>query len=418
MELNELNQQLQVKLHQYFNKFENGISRPEYKFIRQVIFGILKTGSVQVASIGRGLSELITQKKTTDRLGHHLGKDGFYKKISELTLKAQRYYLRHCRYLICDISDIRKVYARKMEGLSRVHDGSEDEIGDGYWLCNVVGVDTEGSSIVPAYSELYSLLQENSSENSKILEALNQVYGYASGDAISVLDRGGDREVLINSLLTEGRYFIIRQRGDRCLTYRGKRIVEKQLSRKVELGYSFKTIKRRKNRLVEVKYRFGAVPVRFKSFGKKLYFVVAREEKKGYCWFLCHLPVNRCEEAVRVAFEGYSYRWKIEEVNRQVKGDYNLESICLQRYEALKTMNALFWSAMSFLYTRLESLSKEILFQPLLSLVKKNRLRELFGFIYYKLALGTKLILAGSRLYRELILPSKIDQLSLDFGYT
>ena len=46
-------------------------------------------------------------------------------------------------------------------------------------------------------------------------------------------------------------------------------------------------------------------------------------------------------------------RWKIEEVHRQMKKDYALEPVRLQRYEALKTMNALPWMAHSFLYTRL-----------------------------------------------------------------
>ena len=83
--------------------------------------------------------------------------------------------------------------------------------------------------------------------------------------------------------------------------------------------------------------------------GKKLYLVVVKE--KGYCWFLCHLPCHSSEEAVQMAFEGYGHRWKIKEVHRQVKVDYKLEDICLQRYKALKALNAIYWSAVSFLYT-------------------------------------------------------------------
>ena len=36
--------------------------------------------------------------------------------------------------LILDLSDISKKYARKMEYLARVRDGSEDGLGTGYWL--------------------------------------------------------------------------------------------------------------------------------------------------------------------------------------------------------------------------------------------------------------------------------------------
>ena len=59
-----------------------------------------------------------------------------------------------------------------MDGLSAVHDGSKGKVGAGYWLCNVTGVDRSGSLIVPSYSELYSLDQETSSENAKILSRM------------------------------------------------------------------------------------------------------------------------------------------------------------------------------------------------------------------------------------------------------
>lgn len=416
MELNELSRQVQVKLHQYCYKFKEGYSKADSRFIRQMHFGILKSGSVQLSSIGRSLSEVISHKKTTERLGRHLGREGLWEKVSESVLKQQRHYLRRCRYLVFDLSDISKRYAERMEGLGRVHDGSEGEIANGYWVSNVVGVDTEGDLLVPAYSELYSHHMEVTSENQKILEAINRVSEWADDESINVFDRGGDRRMLITPLLSEGKYFIIRQVGNRHLYYRGEKMEEKKISRKVRLSHRFEVLKRRKNRLVKAIFHCGAVPVKFTEDGKKLYLVVIKEDRKGYCWLLCHLPCSSCEEAVRIAFQGYGHRWKIEEVHRQVKVDYNLEAICLQRYQALKALNAIFWSAVSFLYTRLDGLSKEILFQPLLSLVKRKKLSELFGFIYYKLAMGLRMILAGSRMYRELFYPPDTDQLILDLS--
>jgi len=84
--------------------------------------------------------------------------------------------------------------------------------------------------------------------------------------------------------------------------------------------------------------------VKFTEDSKKLYWVVIKEERKGYCLLLCHLPCSSCEEAIRIAFQGYGHRWKIEEVHSQVKSDYNLEDICLHRYRALKALNSIFWS--------------------------------------------------------------------------
>jgi len=67
-----------------------------------------------------------------------------------------------------------------MEGLATVHDGSVSSesklsLGLGYWLANVIGVSADGGWIVPAYSELYSLEAEVTSEKKKILSAIGQV---------------------------------------------------------------------------------------------------------------------------------------------------------------------------------------------------------------------------------------------------
>ncbi len=92
-------------------------------------------------------------------------------------------------------------------------------------------------------------------------------------------------------------------------------------------------------------------------------------------------------------------RWKIEEIHRQIKQDYDLEALRLRRYEALKTMNALLWMAVSFLYTRFESLALDIIFEPELGLVNRKRFSDLFRFVYYKLALAVKKILALAKVY-------------------
>jgi hypothetical protein len=415
MQIKELRGKIQIKLDQFTGKYKVDFPRPEYKLIHQIIFGILKSGRVQLSNIGRSLGEEITQKKTTERLGRHLGKQDLWLKITKATIRNQSYYLKQCRYLIWDNSDIQKEYARKMEGLSLVHDGSRDKIGQGYNLCNIVGIGESGSSIVPIYSELYSMKKESTSENKKILESIDRVNEQSRPDAIYVLDRGGDRRSIISPLLTKGRHFIVRQRGDRHLIYQGKAMSVRDVSRMVKLKFSYTVTKKRNNRVVQEKYRCGALRVRMGIKGELLWLVVVKEESKGYCWLLCHLPCARIKEAVDTAFKGYGYRWKIEELHREIKSDYLLESIRLQRYEALKSLNALFFSAMSFLYTRLDNLAKEIVFHPQLALTKKRKLKELLGFIYYKLAMGLRTLLAGVRLGDRIRYPNRANQLKLNF---
>jgi len=364
-----------------------------------MLFGILKGGKVQLNSIARQLQEGLSLKQTTKRLGAHLDVMGLWRRISDSTLRSQGFYLRRCRYMVIDLSDIQKRYAQKMSGLGRVYDGSERKNGWGYWLCNVTGVDECGHLIVPAYSELYSLVEESSSENRKILDAISSVRGVVGDDKIWVMDRGGDRRSIMDYLLQENQQFIIRQVGNRDLIYKGQRLSLKAISRLVKRSYTYTVTKRKKNKPVKETYDCGAVPVQLPGRGETLWLVVLKERRKGYCWLLCHFNCSTKAAAIAIAFEGYGHRWKIEEVHRQVKSDYELEGICLQRYEALKTMNALLWAAVSFLYTRLDSLSHQIISHPELALVNRKGLKELFRFIFYKSAFAVRKLLALSRFY-------------------
>jgi len=375
-------------------------SKPEHKFIHQSLFGLLKGGQVQINTIGRSLQEKISTKKVAKRLSYHLVKADMAEKINQSTVKFQKHRLSSCRYLIIDDSDIVKKYGRKMEGLDRVRDGSEHEISTGYWLCNVSAVNRDGSLIIPVYSELYSHKKEDVGENGKILKAVDLVMEYAPKDIIWVMDRGMDRNVLYDALDEKDYNYLIRQIGNRNLILNGEEMPLKQISKKVKLRWEYKVTRIHKNKRRELYFKAGAVKVKRPGRSKELWLVVVKYQQGGYSWYLLSKADCKNEhDAARTVLEGYPLRWKIEEIHRQIKQDYDLESIRLQRYEALKTMNALLWMAASFLYTRLEPLALDIIFEPELGLVNRKRINDLLRFVYYKLALAVKKILALAKVY-------------------
>lgn len=415
MEHRELIQTVQGKFHYYLNRFTESFSRPDWKFINQMCFGILESGELKLSKIAQGLGEQISLKKSTERLSRHLGQVGFWESVSEGLLRVQAWSLRRCRYIVLDLSDIQKSYARKMEGLAGVHDGSKDTVGLGYWLLNVVGIGGDGSTIVPAYSELYSLGSESTSENKKILSAITRICKVIGTAGIWVMDRGCDRFELMYRFIREGIYFVIRQRGNRHLWYRGKKRKFHSVCRKVEKSFEFTVRKRHNNRIIQRQYRAGATRVRLTPGGRDLWLVVSKGEGRGYCYYLCHLDAENEQQAVELAFEGYGHRWKIEEVHRHVKEQYNWEGICLRRYVALKNINAVFWIAVSFIYTQLDALPVEAFTR--LNLIYRNRISELLGFIYYKLSVAMKMIFSRCTLrLKTLYKYAKTKQLELNFS--
>jgi len=78
--------------------------------------------------------------------------------------------------LILGPSDLVEPYAKKMEYRSRLRDGSDGKLADGYWLCQVSEVKNEGNEITPLYGELYSpSAKDFVSENHEIRKALRNV---------------------------------------------------------------------------------------------------------------------------------------------------------------------------------------------------------------------------------------------------
>ena len=405
---------VQIKLWQFCHHFADDFSRPVNKFTQQMIFGILKSGSVQLNSIGRALQEKISLKKVVQRLSNHLAKAGLWQQITTATLKTQAALLKKCRFVIVDLSDLSKRYARQMQGQAGVYDGSEGQTAFGFWLCDVTAVNDDASIIVPAYSELFSHKAEVTSENEKIVHAVEQVGSSCASDGIIVHDRGGDRIELLSPYLQADRQFIVRQQGNRHLVYKGKARSFKYLTRHTELQWTVTADRIHKNKVRQLTFDCGALPVQLPSSKKPLWLIVMKKRGGGYCWLLCYFKdCHAAHAAIELAMQGYGLRWKIEEVHRQIKVDYRLEAIRLERYEALKTMNALLWMAASFLYTRLERLALQIISLPELGLLNRKKLKDLLRFKFYKLAAAVKRIMAVSRLYEKIAFPQPDRQIAL-----
>jgi len=78
----------------------------------------------------------------------------------------------------------------------------------------------------------------------------------------------------------------------------------------------------------------------------------------------------------------YRHRWKIEQTHRQLKQDYNWESMQLLKYQALTNMNMIFWIANSLLYSCKEQIVQwAVSFPRLFSQYLKN-LKGLYELAY------------------------------------
>lgn len=400
---------VQIKFNQYMYKYQGkDLNRPEQKLFRQLAYGILRSGEVHLTKIGSSLEERIRLKKTCKRFSYHLGKNDLYKRLHESHISANSRFLAGCDYVVFDGSDVTKAYAQKMEGLARVHDGSTGEIRNGYWQMNLIGVAPSTSSIVMASSRLYSYAASNESpdisENKVLLEELDRIDRYVKTKQTVVIDRGGDRRVLIESFLSTNRPFILRQKGNRHITYQGKRRRLDTVGKKIKLKWPISITRHRSGKRIIHQFMCGAVQVKFpcehhdSDWEQTLWLVTVQRPGKGRCYFLSYLSAQTEEKAVKEVMEGYGCRWRIEEVHRQVKQDYNYESVSLRRYTALRNFNSIFWMTMGFLYQQLEDVSLKLILEFREPLIYTGRFKDMGEFYLYKL----------SRVLKHLLLLTKI----------
>ena len=99
-------------------------------------------------------------------------------------------------------------------------------LGSGYWTCNVVVTEVDGSEVVPLAGRLYSAESpEFVSENDEILAVVDMVSEAEYKRGLWVIDRGADRKNLIMPMLKKRCRFLIRLIGNRHLLWAGREML-------------------------------------------------------------------------------------------------------------------------------------------------------------------------------------------------
>jgi DNA polymerase III alpha subunit len=142
------------QIREFSRILSEGLPKVAKRFMGEVMYGMLSRQSVHVAQIARSLKEPIRPIKTLNRLCRQLGREGLGEKVTENLISEGAAHVGQDTVLIADVSDISKKYAKKMEHLAEVRDGSEGTIGKGYQTVQVAGAEVERGKISPLYERL------------------------------------------------------------------------------------------------------------------------------------------------------------------------------------------------------------------------------------------------------------------------
>ena len=410
---NKTSRKVKVQIERFARQISRGLSKTKRRFISQVLFGIQVSRDIKLSNIARSLDEEIDLIKTENRLSRNASSEDLSEHINEELINSADKYISKDTVLSLDLSDINKPFAKKMDNLAWVWDGSKGRVDKGYWICEVTGADVKGDSVVPLYSELYSQnSSEFISENIQIMKAVKAVNNKVKRRGIWVMDRGGDRHFLVEAFNNENVKFVIRLRGDRdIMDDLGEVQRAIKIAKKVRCKEEYRIKIDRDGHLEEVVVTMGrkdGLNVRgvkvslvvIKGFGRKPMMLLTNVDK---------LPIE--------ILEIYLTRWKCEESFRFLKQEYNLEDVRVRSYTALRNMMVLVQSVFYFLSIYLgKGVRMSILLTKILK--KAKRFFEIPTFKQYAIADGISHILFNTRwsTRQAKSLEVDVDQIWFDFA--
>jgi len=374
------------------NKGNRDLSKPEKKFILEMMMGMLLTGSSNLTEIARSLREKISIKDTLKRLVRMLFHEHILDISNTISLQEAKSKIGSETILALDVGDITHQYGRKFEKISKVHDGSSNSIKRGYWLNQVSGYNPSTQETFPVLLDIYSVKEKGfESANIESISLMEKVREEVGNQGLWVMDRGYDGGEIFKYLLNHSLDFMIRMKFTRDLIFRTK-------SRKItELASS---INRRVN--YSSYCRFGSKKVYLRLNGKdhKVTLVCLKDKRNSepIIW-LVNGWIKSTKELKR-RIRGYFRRWSIEESYRFEKQGFGIEKATVRRYSKIKTLIGL--TIMSWLLlVKINKTPrlKEVILKK--AKMEKNKRKHRPKFIYYRLLKGVQNLFEGiSELFR------------------
>lgn len=334
------------QLQTFARRSGRALARPAQRALHQILHGLISRGSPRLSETMRSLDEEVLPKKTIERLGRHLEREDLAEAAWDATLLEACRYITDESVIAVDPTDAAKPHSRELERLARVRDGSTGEIVNGFWAVAAALATPGQAGWQPLALELYAPeAKGKKSENKAILTVIGRIMEATGGRGTLAIDRGGDRRTLMEPLVDAGYDFVIRLRGDRYLTWRGKQVLARDVAAEVDCPNRVREGKR--------EHLLGSATVLLPTRSHHpLSLVVVRTDGYEPMLLLSTLPARGRRQRRRI-FDVYRARWRVEEMIRFVKQHLEWEDIRVQKWKRLKALTRLVCLAASFLASRL-----------------------------------------------------------------
>ena len=130
--ISQLSTPMRARLAGFLGNLSTPLCKRASVFVMEMVYGILAGGSVMLTEIGRQLGEQTTLKHTQKRLSRNLARPEVGRVLTRALLGEAARHVNDDTLLILDPTGIAKSYAKKMEYLATIRDGSKKRLAKGY----------------------------------------------------------------------------------------------------------------------------------------------------------------------------------------------------------------------------------------------------------------------------------------------
>ncbi|MCY3838539.1 MAG: hypothetical protein OXH09_07860, partial [Gammaproteobacteria bacterium] len=398
--------QLRSKVHAIGATLSAGLGKVATRFVEDMLFGMLISGSVRLTEIARALGESIPMHATHKRLSRNLGNVRVGDVVAENLLAEGAEVVRDDALLVIDLFEVAKPYAEKMEFLNSPPDrdraGAKDNAYRGYHVCETFGWDVHGGPL-PRYQDLarhmgcepdpdnavsawdnqvvtplaQTLFSPNApafkSESDEILDLVQRVDAACQRRCVFAIDTVGllqpKQSLLRHSveLLAKQRglpellaaatncRFAARVPGDYALLHRRLETTAREVAESCETPYGMTLYKHQSDVDIGLFVHFGAVPVRLPASPAKPLWLVAVKGMAGEprpaatdldpFVVLTTEPMPRNRRVIGDLVWSFLSYWDAIQTNQAIKGQFDFDDVRVLTYDRLRNLGILVLAA-------------------------------------------------------------------------
>ena len=377
----------------FSNKISRNLPKPDRKFIADMNYGILASGSCLLTDIVDQLHEPSRKINIVDRLSRHLAKDT-PKDALKAYLTQVKKWCPEQPVIHIDDSDIVKPEGYKFESLGWVRDGSESTATKnvykkGYHVTEAT-VLTDSSHPISIFSEIHSSKEKGfTSINDITFSAMERATALFK-KATFVMDRGYDDNKMFLKLDSMKQDYVIRLTAKRKLLYHNKWVFATELRN------------RRKGRVKLPLFYKGKmqdaylshIKVQITASRKDMYLILVYGITEHPMMLATNREIKSKDDVIKTA-KLYFSRWKIEEYFRCKKQMFRFENFRVRKLKAINALNFYLTLCMAFLGHI--SMKSETNALKTAIIRTADPVKEKITFCYYRLAKGISGILSYAK---------------------